>query len=221
MSRDLSSANAAELDNAVIRPVVFAELRFDSPTGTLYVHDNIGPIVASDWDGSSRLWEGLGDFGSISKLEEGRDISPYKLDLVLSGIDTTIANQALNDDSVLRDVYILIGFIDLDRTLVANPHPMWGGKVDDIQVAVGSESVIKVTCESHLAAFEKTNGRLQNDADQQAEHSGDLFYKYLPQMVEAKFKWGGKTQDFRLGAASPGAVAGPASYIRGEIPYLR
>jgi len=202
--RDLSSANAAELDNDVIRPVVFAELRFDSPTGTLYVHDNIGPITADDWEGASRTWDGLGDFGSISKLEEGRDISPYKLDLVLSGIDTTIANQALNDDSVLRDVYILIGFIDLDRVMVSDPHPMWGGKVDDIQLAVGSESVIKVTCESHLAAFEKANGRLQNDSDQQAEHSGDLFYKYLPQMVEAKFRWGGRTQTFGTGDPTAG-----------------
>lgn len=208
MSRGLSSANATELDNAVIRPVVFAELRFDSPTGTLYVHDNIGPITADDWDGTSRTWDGLGDFGSISKLEEGRDISPYKLDLMLSGIDATIANQALNDDSVLRDVYILIGFIDLDRVMVADPHPMWGGKVDDIQLAVGTESVIKVTCESHLAAFEKANGRLQNDSDQQAEHAGDLFYKYLPQMVEAKFRWGGRTQTFGTGDPTAGLLGG-------------
>jgi hypothetical protein len=205
MSRGLSSANATELDNDVIRPVVFAELEFDSDdTGTLYVHDGIGQIVADDWNGVSRTWEGLGDFGGISKLEEGRDISPYNLDLVLSGIDADIADEALNRDSVLRNVYILIGFIDLDRTMVSDPHPMWSGKVDNIQIAVGSQSVIKVTCESHLASFEKSNGRLQADSDQQVEHTGDVFYQYLPQMVEAKFKWGGRTQVYATGFASIG-----------------
>jgi len=85
---------------------------------------------------------------------------------------------------------------------------MWSGKIDDVQVAVGAQSVIRVSCESQLAAFEKTNGRLQNDADHQAEFSGDLFYKYLPQMVEAKFRWGGKTQSFGTGTPVVGISGG-------------
>lgn len=219
MSRDLSTANATALDSSVIRPVVFVELAFDSPTGTLYLHDDIGPITANDWNGVSRSWEGLGDFGGINKLEEGKDISPYSVELMLTGIDTDIASQALTDDSVLRNVYILIGFLDGSRALVDDPHPMWSGKVDDLQVAVGSESVIRITCESQLAAFEKNNGRLQNDADHQAEFTGDKFFEYLPQMLDAKFRWGGRTQNFAPGSA--GSVAGIASGLRGEIPYLR
>lgn len=219
MSRDLSSANATALDDALIRPVVFTQLEFDSPTGTLYLHDDIGPITANDWGGTSRTWEGIGDFGGISKLDEGRDVSPYSVDLMLSGIDAGIASQALTDDSVLRNVYILIGLLDSSRALIDSPHPMWAGYVDDIQVAIGSGSVIRVTCESHFAAFEKINGRLQNDADHQAEFAADKFFEYLPQMLDAKFRWGGRTQ--RFGGGSTGAVAGIANGLRGEIPYLR
>jgi len=199
MSRDLSATNAAAAEAAVVRPVVFVELHYDS--STLYVHDNIGDIVADDWTGTSRTWSGLGDLGSISTIEEGNQISPYKIDLVLSGIDPTIAAKALGKETTLKEVYVLVGFIGLDRVVVDDPHPMWSGLADEVQMAVGSESVVKVSCESKLAAFEKVNGRLQNDADHQAEYSGDLFYKYLPQMVEAKFRWGGKTQTF--GAGSP------------------
>lgn len=199
MSRGLSSANITAVDGDVVRPVVFVELHYDS--STLYIHDNIGDITADDWNGTSRTWSGIGDLGSISTIEEGKDISPYKLDLVLSGIDATIAAKALGKETGLREVYVLVGFIGLDRVVVDDPHPMWSGLADEVQMAIGSESVVKVSCESKLAAFEKVNGRLQNDADHQAEYSGDLFYKYLPKMVEAKFRWGGKTQQF--GAGTP------------------
>ena len=143
MSRDLSSTNATALDDDLIRPVVFTQLEFDSPTGTLYLHDDIGPITANDWGGTSQTWEGVGDFGGISKIDEGRDVSPYAVDLMLSGIDAGIASQALTDDSVLRNVYILIGLLDSSRALIDSPHPMWAGHVDDIQVAIGSGSVIR------------------------------------------------------------------------------
>lgn len=204
MSRGLSATNLGAVDGAVVRPVVFCELHYDSPTGTLYLHDNIGEITADDWGGTSRTWSGLGDFGSISTIEEGADVSPYKVDLILSGLDADIAAASLTDDTILREVYLLIGFIGLDRVVLDDPHPMWSGKIDDVQMAIGSESVIRVSCESQLAAFEKANGRLQNDADHQAEFSGDLFYKYLPQMVEAKFRWGGKTQRFGTGFTGVG-----------------
>ena len=219
MSRGLSATNLGAVDGAVVRPVVFCELHYDSPTGTIYLHDNIGEITADDWGGTSRTWSGLGDFGSISTIEEGSDISPYKVDLILSGIDADIAAVSLTDDTILREVYLLIGFIGLDRVVLDDPHPMWSGKIDDVQMAIGAESVIRVSCESQLAAFEKTNGRLQNDADHQAEFSGDLFYKYLPQMVEAKFRWGGKTQRFGTGSAPVGSIGGINT--GGILPNIR
>lgn len=206
MSRGLSTANVNAVDGDVLRPVVFCELHYDD--GVVYLHDNIGEIVADDWDGVSRTFSGLGDFGSITTIEEGEDISPYRVDLILSGIDSTIASKALTDDTVLREVYLLIGFIGLDRTVVDDPHPMWSGRMDDVQVAIGEQSIIRVTCESQLAAFEKINGRLQNDADHQAEFSGDLFFQYLPQMVEAKFRWGGRTQVYGTGIRPEESVGG-------------
>lgn len=219
MSRGLDATNISAVDGAVVRPVVFCELHYDSPTGTLYVHDNIGDITADDWGGTSRTWSGLGDFGSISTIEEGKDISPYKVDLILSGIDADIAAVSLTDDTILREVYLLIGFIGLDRVVLSDPHPMWAGKIDDVQVAIGSESIIRVSCESQLAAFEKINGRLQNDADHQTEFSGDLFFKYLPQMVEAKFRWGGKTQVYGTGTSGSGGFGGINT--GGILPNIR
>ncbi len=204
-SRDLAAAIVTAADGQVVRPVTFVELAFDSPTGTLYVHNDIGPITANDWDGTSQTWEGVGDFGGIDEFEEGDEVSPYAVTLVLSGIDSTIASTVLTDDTVLRDVRILQGLLDEDRALVAQPHPMWEGFIDDQQVAIGDESVIRVTAESRMIAFEETNGILFNDSDQQELFAGDVGFEYLPQMLDAKIQWGGDEKFFRTGGG-PGSV---------------
>jgi len=43
-TRGLSTANAAQVDSATLVPVTFVEIEFDSPTGSLYLHDQIGEI---------------------------------------------------------------------------------------------------------------------------------------------------------------------------------
>jgi len=215
MSRGLSAANESAVDSQVVRPVTFVELYFDEGSSTLYLHDNIGPITADDSTGTPRTWQGVGDYGGVSRIEEGKQVAPFKVDLTLSGIDSTIANEVLTDNVILREVVLLVGFIDLDRTVVADPHLMWKGYVDNVQMAVGSSSVIRLSCESQLAAFEKANGRVMNDASQQAEFPGDQFLEYLPQMLDAKITWGGQTQSFGTGTAFNSSVVGGAGLIPG------
>lgn len=215
MSRGLSTANANAVDSQVVRPVTFVEIYFDEGSSTLYLHDNIGPITADDSTGTSRTWEGVGDYGGVSRIEEGQQVAPFKVDLMLSGLDSTIANEVLTDNVVLREVALLVGFIDLDRVVVADPHLTWKGYVDNVQVAVGSSSVIRLSCESQLAAFEKKNGRVVNDASQQAEWSGDQFLEYLPQMIEAKITWGGQTQFFGTGSAYNSGIVGGSGLVPG------
>ncbi len=206
MSRGLPSAMLTAADGTVVRPVTFIELQFDSPTGTLYVHDDIGSITADDWDGTSRTWDGVGDFGGVEGIEEGEELSPYALTFVLSGIDATIASTVLTDDTVLRTVRVLLGFRDESRDLVSQPHPWWSGQINDQQVLLGEESVIRVTAESRMIAFEQTNGLLFNESDQQDLHSGDLGLQYLEQMSDAKIRWGGDEKTFNTGRGQSGSA---------------
>ncbi len=216
-SRGIASAIVTAADGRVVRPVTFVELAFDSPTGTLYVHNDIGSITANDWDGTSQTWQGVGDFGGIDEFEEGDEVSPYAVTLVLSGIDATIASTVLTDDTVLREVRILQGLLDDTRSLVAAPHPMWEGQIDEQQVAIGEESVIRVTAESRMIAFEQTNGSLFNDSDQQELFSGDVGFEYLPQMIDAEIRWGGEEKSFRTGQLNTGpSGAGFGGGVRTE-----
>ena len=207
-TRGLSTANTAQVDSATLTPVTFVEIAFDSPTGSIYLHDNIGEISgsdATDWAGTARTWSGLGDFGGISPMTEGSGLSPYKIDLTLSGIDATLAAEVLSEskNAVLRNVYIQVGFIGLDRVLVDPPLSLWKGKIDAMQVAIGPESVIRLTCESFMIGFEKSNGLLFSDADLQNTSiiDGDKLLQFATQMVDANVVWGGPRVRYQTGAA--------------------
>jgi hypothetical protein len=208
-TRGLSAANTAQVDSATLTPVTFVEIAFDSPTGSIYLHDNIGEISgsdATDWGGTARTWSGLGDFGGISPMTEGSGLSPYKIDLTLSGIDATLAAEVLSEskNAVLRNVYIQVGFIGLDRVLVDPPLSLWKGKIDAMQVAIGPESVIRLTCESFMIGFEKSNGLLFSDADLQNTSiisDGDKLLQFAAQMVDANVVWGGPRVRYQTGAA--------------------
>ena len=208
-SRGLDAGLVSHLDGRVVRPVWFLQLEFDSPTGTLYLHDRIGDLIADDWDGVERTWSGLGELAGIEGVEEGSDVTPRAAAFVLSGIDSEISSQVLTDDSVLRRAYLLVSGLNDQRQLVADPQRLWSGDVDDLQVRCGAENAIRAVCESHLVAFERSNGRLFNDADHQEEFGGDLAFEYLEQMIDARVVWGGDTKDYRTGVGSSFVVGGP------------
>ena len=192
MSRGLDGANVAASDAQYARPVTFVSLDYDS--GMICLHDDVGPL---SW--GSQTWEGVGDFGGISQVEEGDDISPYGVTLTLSGLDTGIVNEAMAGETVFREVSIYVGFRDTSGALVADPQLLWRGEFDGQSLALGETNAIAVQCESHLARFEDNANRRYTDADLQAEFSGDLFFEYLDQMLDARFVWGGETREFNAG----------------------
>ena len=84
MSRGFPTAVANALSAGHVSLITFCKLAF--PSGTIYVHNSIGTYT---WGGQD--WLGVGDFGEISSIEEGLDVSPYKISLTLSGLDATIS----------------------------------------------------------------------------------------------------------------------------------
>ncbi len=176
--------------------VVFVKLEFDS--GDLFVHNGIGTYV---WGGDT--WLGVGDFGSIGTVEEGPHISPYELILVLSGLNTQVADEALNQDYYLRPITVYMGALDTTDTLVADPDEIWSGKIDQMDAVVGSANTITITCESDLAIFDKVNGKRFSDEALQGDFTGDLLLQYVDQMEDATIVWrGSKNVHFNTAGAS-------------------
>jgi hypothetical protein len=198
--RDLSSQLIAASDSEVVSLVYFVKLELD--TGTLYLHSSVGAI---EFD--SQTWSGLGDFGSISAIEESDEGRPLDLTLVLSGLDTNMMNEVLNQDYYLRDVTIYLGALDVDTyELKADPDEIWSGFMDTATTTLGEQNTINIQCENEFAVFNKPNGSAFSDADLQQDYSGDLFFEFLPSMTDAVVVWRGDEATTGTRDVEPNAI---------------
>ena len=199
MSRGLSASVISALTSNTVRPIIFAELDFSS--GVLYVHDGIGTYT---WGGQD--WLGVGNFGAISNIQEGAEVSPYSLTLTLSGVDTGLTGTALNEDYFMRDVNIYLGLLDEDDVLVETPAQIWSGFMDVMSVTLGSSGgdSIELTCESELAKFDRSANLRYTHVQQQKRNSSDLFFEFLKDIEGAKIRWKSANSENLTGSNSNG-----------------
>jgi len=185
MTRGFSTAVNTALQAQNVNLVMFAKLEF--PSGTLYVHNGLGTYT---WD--SQNWLGVGDLGSISKVEEGVDVSPYAITLTLSGLDATISGAALTEDYFMHPVTVYLGVLDSDDTLIDTPIQVWAGFMDQMNLTVGADGgdAIQLIAESELSRFDKSKNLMYTNANQQQRYSGDLFFSHIHKVEGAKIKWG-------------------------------
>ncbi|MDB2593424.1 hypothetical protein N9Y08_07060 [Paracoccaceae bacterium] len=197
MSRGFPTAVADALNAGHVVLVTFAKLEF--PSGTIYVHNSIGTY---NWGGQD--WLGTGDFGEISQIEEGADVSPYKITLTLSGLDATVSGAALNEDYYMHPVTVYLGALNADDALIADPTVVWEGSMDQMDVSIGASDgdVIQLTAESELARFDKSSNRKYTHSQQQNDHSGDLLFEFMADIEDAKIRWGDPNSDAVAGAPS-------------------
>ena len=202
MSRGFPSAVLTALSSDHVALVTFAKLEF--PSGTLYLHNSIGTYT---WGGND--WLGTGDLGEISQLEEGAQISPYKITLSLSGLDATISGAALTEDYYLQPVTVYLGVLNANDVLIADPTIVWEGAMDQMELSVGAADgdVIVLTAESELARFDKASNLKYTDAQLQSDSAGSLGFEFMADIEGAKIRWGDPNSD-----AVAGGPANPNIY---------
>ena len=190
MSRGFPSAVLTALSSGHVALVTFAKLEF--PSGTLYLHNSIGTYT---WGGND--WLGTGDLGEISQIEEGAQISPYKLTLTLSGLDATISGAALTEDYYLQPVTVYLGALNADDELIADPTVVWEGAMDQMEISVGAEGgdAIVLTAESELARFDKASNLKYTDAQLQTDSAGSLGFEFMADIEGSKIRWGDANSD--------------------------
>lgn len=186
MGRAISAALITASTSDIFRPVVFLDLNFDS--GMVCAHNDIGTLT---FGGNDYL--GVGDFGHIEAVKEGPLLSPYSIALLLSGMDSDMMDEAENQDYFLREATIYVGGLDGDGALVDDPDEIWSGFMDHMAYTIGAQNLIKLTCESAMAIFDRSNGKRNSNEQQQLDHSGDLLFEYVHLMEDAKVVWNGKT----------------------------
>jgi hypothetical protein len=201
MSRGFPSNVLTALSAQHVVLVTFTKLEF--PSGTLYLHNSIGTYT---WGGQD--WLGVGDLGEISQIEEGAEISPYKITLSLSGLDPDISGAALTEDYYLQPVTVYLGVLDADDALLADPTVVFEGAMDQMTVSVGAEGgdVISLTAESELARFNKASNLKYTSAQLQDDFAGDLGFDLMADIDGAKLRWGDPNASAIIGTPRAGTL---------------
>ena len=205
MSRGFSSYQLNRIEEQVVQPILYAKLSFSSET--LYVHDSIGTRT---WGGND--WIGVGDFATVSSIEEGSEISPYSLNLTLSGLDSGLIAKTLNENYYMRPVDIYIDFIPASGSPA--PVQIWTGFMDVMSVTAGASGgdSITLTCESEMAKFDRSANLRYTDTMLKKRNASDKFFEFLKDIDGVKILWGKKVGT--AGGYSPNLNPTRPSYMK-------
>ncbi|WP_249732000.1 hypothetical protein [Roseococcus sp. SDR] len=163
-------------------PVILCELDFAS--GPFRVWTGLGDL---EWAG--KTFEGVGDLGAMSDVEETVELRAVRLDLTLSPVPQEVVDIALAERSYrLRPAKLWIALLGEDGAFVSDPFPLWSGIMDTMEVVDGAQPRVTLSCESRLVDLERAEVRRYTDADQQAEYPGDRFFEYVPALQEAEIR---------------------------------
>ena len=178
----LDNQAAAAATAPVVAPIVLCELEFGS--GAFRVWTGLGDL---HWAG--RLFEGIGDLGAMTDIEETVELRAIRVDLVLSPVPQEVVDIALAERSYrLRPARLWVALLAEDGSFAADPFPLWAGIMDTMEVVDGAEPRVTLSCESRLVDLERAEVRRYTDADQQAEFAGDRFFEYVPALQEAEIR---------------------------------
>ena len=90
MPRPLTPAVVTAIESAYVKPAILVQITL--LTGPLYIWNGVGPL---SWSGAT--FQGVGQFGNISSIEEGSNVQARGITLTLSGFDPSLINDALNE----------------------------------------------------------------------------------------------------------------------------
>ena len=183
MTRWANSGNATAAAQQSVGMVTLADLNFAS--GTVYVHDAYGPLVAN-----GNTYQGLGSYGSMDLVLEDLAGTAKAVTLILSGCENSLISSVMTENYQGRLVTLYVGLLDVNTVAwYANPEVVWSGRMDYPQIDIGQGvSTIRLNCENRLNREPMVSR--YTDQDQQLLSAGDNFFNLLWQIPLASCNWG-------------------------------
>lgn len=157
----------------VFRP--FAMVSLVTPSGTQRLWSGVGDL---SWN--SQTWTGAGDMGTIGAVSAGTELAASEIDLTLSGLDSTLKAEAVNELVRGGDVNIYYGFFDSSDAIVADPWLGFFGKIDSVSVSDGGQgAIISIKVLNGVGAMLRRTQRRRTNADQEDTFSGDVVFEFV------------------------------------------
>lgn len=162
-----------------------ADFFFDS--GTTRVHTGIGNIVLNGF-----VYTGLGDLGSIDAVSEENTTSPSSLSLTLSGLNSALLSQALNENCVNREFNGYLLALNEDGT-VQVADLVFKGFISENYATLGNEdSAINFKVSNIFEKWDTGFSNRYTDESHRQRYPNDRIFRYVAQMSERSIYWGSK-----------------------------
>lgn len=160
--------------------------RLDLVSGVACGHTGVGPLVI---DGETYL--GVGTFGRIEEVTEQNGTSPSQLQLQLSGFETALTADFLNERCRGRSANVILVALDDDGQIGA-ADLIYSGEIASANVACGRQNAISVTLTNRFERWQMALPNRFNDESHQVRAPSDRFFRYVAQMADRSIYWGSK-----------------------------
>lgn len=184
--RAMSSDMRAALTSTLVRPALFAAITFANET--VYLWNGRGTLT---WNGHD--WQGVGTLGGVSAIEEGSTLQARGITLTMSGIDTELFADILQQMSLGKPVALYLGFFDggSPPALIVDPIPIWVGRTDQPTIDVTGNAIpLSLSCENKLIEMNTPVDRRYTHDDQQIDNPGDLGFQFVSSIQDMTTYWG-------------------------------
>ena len=191
--------------------IVLVKLAF--PSGTVFVHNGVG---THSFGGDDYL--GVGAFGSIDAMQDTIDLISKPVTLTLSSVTPEILDAVRDDDIFGRDADIYLGALDDGDQLEGTPDNWFSGHMETAGVVLGSIDGIKIRLQSRASRLRLRNNKRYTLENHQVDFPGDLFFEFLPYVMNAEVTWAGEQvrTGFRNTSGLIDDTTGPRGRPRGK-----
>jgi hypothetical protein len=187
--RNLSGDFLTETTAENSRPIQLFEGVFDSTTIRLW--NGFGDL---SWD--SRTWLGNGWFQGKDGAEEREDDLEGVLDILLSGVPSTILSAVLGDQKQGALGTLYFGYLNSSGAVIANPYPQFIGKYSHADINESAEiSTVTLHYQSEIVDMGRPKEFRWTNGIQQFFFSGDTGFTYVTAAANWHGTWGGQKQN--------------------------
>jgi len=158
---------------------------FDFPSGFVRLNASAVSIFIGGYE-----YLGVGALGGVSSAQEGVELRSYGLAMTLSGIPRDSIALALADDYRNRRAQVWEVVMDpATWAVLSDPILLWRGRMDTMSVDLGTTAQITINVESRMRDWERVQGTLATDEEQQRRHAGDTFFAFVSDTALRNVEW--------------------------------
>jgi len=160
---------------------------FQFTSGTQRFWDGHGYLTAGGKD-----WLGFGQMGTVSGLEQSRNMGAPQTTFKLSGVDNNLIAIAVNSASEVtgKPCTVYLQFLSAAGVPLDDPIAIWAGTMDTLTFQAGvKEQAITLTAETLFVDRVRAPWGLYTDTDQRARWPGDRGFEFVASLLFKTVNW--------------------------------